>query len=430
MTNQYNKRLYISGMHCTACEINIGRALKEIDGVKHVKINHRTGIVDLDFTGASFPKDKVAASLRDLGYDLSDTPAKQRRATKEQWLYAGLIVLGLYLVYKYLAWIGIFNLLNISIKDISFGAAFLVGIVASLSTCLMVVGAVVMSFGTKYQSKQSHILFQVARLITFFILGGVLGLLGSWFDFSGSFYAWVTIFIAIILIWLALNTLGFLPAFGFRAPGWAMAIWDRLQKSGHRAMPLILGAFTFFLPCGFTQSMQVLALASGSFMSGALIMLFFALGTAPVLFTLGFASSRLQNRRSVVFSKAMGLLILLFGFYTLSSGLAIFGFNFGFWGTRNIGVTSQEQNIQIINMKVGLSGYEPNIFYLKKDIPVRWVIDGQAASGCTSELIVPALDIAQNVQDQQSVIEFTPTETGKIAFSCGMGMARGQFIVE
>lgn len=423
-------RLYISGMHCTACEINIGRAFKGIEGVKNIKINHRSGIVDFDFTGAGFPKDKIAASLRDLGYDLSDTPVKKQRATKEQWLYAVLIVLGLYLVYKYLDWIGVLDLINISSSEINFGAAFLIGIVASLSTCLMVVGAVVISFGTKYQSKRSHILFHAGRLVAFFALGGLLGLLGSWFNFSGSFYGWFTILVALILVWLALNTLGFLPAFGIRLPHRTTAVWHNLQNSSHAAMPLILGAFTFFLPCGFTQSMQVLALASGSFLAGALIMLFFALGTAPILFTLGFASSRLQNRRSLVFSKAMGMLILLFGFYTLSSGLAIFGINFGFVGSKNVGAVSQQDEFQVIEMAVGPSSYSPNAFYLKKDVPVRWMIDASRATGCTSSLIVPSLDISQNLKRGENIIEFTPTESGKIAFSCGMGMARGQFIVE
>ncbi len=30
-------------------------------------------------------------------------------------------------------------------------------------------------------------------------------------------------------------------------------------------MPIIVGVGTFFLPCGFTQSMQIAALSSGSF---------------------------------------------------------------------------------------------------------------------------------------------------------------------
>ncbi|NCP77121.1 sulfite exporter TauE/SafE family protein [bacterium] len=41
------------------------------------------------------------------------------------------------------------------------------------------------------------------------------------------------------------------------------------------------GALTFFLPCGFTLAMQAYAITTGSFITGALTMMAFALGTAP-----------------------------------------------------------------------------------------------------------------------------------------------------
>ncbi|MBP6911491.1 sulfite exporter TauE/SafE family protein [Patescibacteria group bacterium] len=47
-----------------------------------------------------------------------------------------------------------------------------------------------------------------------------------------------------------------------------------------------MGIGTFFLPCGFTQSMQVYTLSTGSFLAGGLTMLSFALGTLPMLLLL------------------------------------------------------------------------------------------------------------------------------------------------
>lgn len=83
-------------------------------------------------------------------------------------------------------------------------------------------------------------------------------------------------------------------------------------------MPILIGAGTFFLPCGFTQSMQIASLSSGSFMGGVLIMLFFALGTFPVLALLSFGSvSFAQSHHAPLFMKSIGIVVIGFGLLTL-----------------------------------------------------------------------------------------------------------------
>lgn len=70
------------------------------------------------------------------------------------------------------------------------------------------------------------------------------------------------------------------------------SIFAFFRRIEHKTFtPLIVGFATFFLPCGFTQSMQVAALSSGSFASGLAIMLAFALGTLPMLALLSFGSA-------------------------------------------------------------------------------------------------------------------------------------------
>ena len=56
----------------------------------------------------------------------------------------------------------------------------------------------------------------------------------------------------------------------------------------HTFTPALVGGATFFLPCGFTQAMQLYAVSTGSPVSGALTMFFFALGTLPALGLLEF----------------------------------------------------------------------------------------------------------------------------------------------
>ena len=89
-------------------------------------------------------------------------------------------------------------------------------------------------------------------------------------------------------------------------------IFQILKKIEHKTFtPIIIGIGTFFLPCGFTQSMQIAALSSGSFLTGGLIMLSFALGTFPILALLSFGTNSFsQSSYAPLFFKSAGVIVL------------------------------------------------------------------------------------------------------------------------
>jgi len=258
-------------------------------------------------------------------------------------------------------------------------------------------------------------------------------MLGSWFNVSGVFMSWFTVFIALVLLWMALNILGFVPSMttlGIRMPKRSMGAWKKLQTSEHALAPVVLGGFTFFLPCGFTQSMQLFAMSSGDFMTGGLTLFIFALGTSPVLLGLGVATTKFKNMETVVIQKAIGFVVLFFAFYTMASALAIQGINIDFLAKKEVGQVVNTANAQVINMAIDNRGYNPNSFKLKKGVPVKWIIDGTKASGCTNSIIAPDLGIDEDIRPGENIIEFTPSKAGTFGFSCWMGMVRGKFIVE
>ncbi len=442
--NQVNKKkIYIDGMTCVSCETVISDELNGIEEIEEVVVCHKRKIAEFSFKDKEPEFDKISEKLKKLGYQISLAPFKNKRAGKanaKQWLYSILIVAGLYLLYRLFSNLGVLSWLNIDASNITYSIAFLIGIVASLSSCLVVVGAVVISFAAKYQTKgnfyqaniKSHLFFHFGRLVTFFVLGGLLGFIGSWINFSGVFIGWFTIFIAIILVWLGLNILGILPSLstiGIRLPKKMMSVWGKLKESEHALAPVILGSFTFFLPCGFTQSMQLFAVSSGSFWIGAITMFLFALGTAPVLIGLGITTTRFKNLKAVVFKKVIGFVVILFSLYTMSSGFVLAGINIDLLNKKDMGATTVNDNTQVIKMNVSYNGFSPNVFKIYKDKPVKWIIDGQQVSGCTNEIISPALGIKQKIYPGENIIEFTPTKTGTFGFSCWMGMVRGQFII-
>jgi len=213
----------------------------------------------------------------------------------------------------------------------------------------------------------------------------------------------------------------------------------RLEESQHQAAPFLLGAITFFLPCGFTQSMQVLALVSGSFSRGALSLFLFALGTMPVLLVLGIAATWARDKKFGVFQKVAGILILVFAIFTFKSALALKGVKNSVISNiasidraaeKDNSDVSSNQNEQKIEMSVTSRGFKPSTLKIKKGVPVKWIVKGVQVSGCTNKIIIPILGIAKNINSGENIISFTPTGTREIPFSCGMGMVRGKFLVE
>jgi hypothetical protein len=193
---------------------------------------------------------------------------------------------------------------------------------------------------------------------------------------------------------------------------------------------VFIGALTFFLPCGFTQAMQVYAISSGNFVSGAIIMGLFALGTAPGLLSIGGLTSTLRGSIAKRFFKIAGIVVILFAFSNLSNSLTLAGVSVG---GENVSIKNESIELvngqQVVRMQQKNNGYFPNSFIIKQGIPVRWVITSDGPYSCAASILMRKFGISKNLTQGENVIGFTPTELGAIPFSCGMGMYTGVFYV-
>jgi len=212
-----------------------------------------------------------------------------------------------------------------------------------------------------------------------------------------------------------------------------------------RYMPFLMGAFTFFLPCGFTITAQGLALISGSAIQGGLIMLLFALGTLPMLLFIGLSSVKFSQKPHLSnrFLKVAGILVLFFALYNINFQLNVLGIS----SLSDLGINSSQSSIsaknnssqneeglppivdgkQILKMDASSSGYSPNYFKVRAGVPVRWEITDTGTSGCTNAVISKNLFDGEIplTPGQTSIKEFTPAQPGKYKFSCWMGMISG-----
>ena len=172
-------------------------------------------------------------------------------------------------------------------------------------------------------------MFHAGRIVSFFLLGGVIGAVGTAFTLSTSATFILGLVIGVVMLVLGLNLLDVFP--------WAKKLQLSMPKSiakrahgvsklNHTLTPILVGVATFFLPCGFTQSMQLYTLTTGSFSEGGLTMLSYALGTFPVLALISFSSFSIQSSsKAGIFFKTAGLVVIMFALFNILNSLVVVG---------------------------------------------------------------------------------------------------------
>lgn len=322
--------LHVSGTHCNSCKILIEDILNEQIGIERAEVNLREKTVSLT-TNLGDSQHKLAEMLtkkvKHNGYSFSvEKKMKEKKNNGVIWqaLPIGLVFLALFFVLQKS------GILNFGIGGTATPVTnFVIGLAASVSSCLAVVGGLVLSLSaTVARDTISDIkpmfLFHGGRLLGFALLGGVLGAAGGAIGINLTFGAVLGLIASLVMIVLGLNLVGvFEKSFITLPPG----VFNFFRRVEHETLaPFLLGVGTFFLPCGFTQTMQIAALLSGSFVSGMLIMLAFAIGTLPMLALLSFgAASFAHSKHAPLFFKSAGIVVIGLGIFALLAGLTGLG---------------------------------------------------------------------------------------------------------
>lgn len=309
-------------MHCPSCEIYIEKELKNIPEIKAIKSNHIEQSVTFESEITEHTViDRINPMIKGNGY-FAQTDAPKKSVNIRELAFSFLIALGIFLLFIVLQKARI--LPEVTMKQNTLGMAFTLGLTASISSCMVVVGGLILSFSATYKKVSSLIYFHFARIISFFLLGGILGLVGQIFTLGTSFNFITGIILFVVMTLMGMNLLEIFPIFKkiqIKLPKTLVG-----EKITNVSSPVLLGILTFFLPCGFTQSMQIVAMTTANFKDAALIMLTFSLGTFPVLALLSFGVKSIRDRfKSALFLKTVGFLILMFAIYNLVSLLISVG---------------------------------------------------------------------------------------------------------
>ncbi|MDO6353926.1 sulfite exporter TauE/SafE family protein [Caloramator sp. CAR-1] len=407
----------VNDMTCSSCERKIENEIRKLDGITFVKASYKMGDVTVEFDDSLCNLEKVKIAIKKAGYSVEVDNV-------EKILELVVLILIMVLLYRLS---NMFNITSALEGEVTYLILFIIGIFTSLH-CVGMCGGIMLSqtFNFQGNSKFSRftpaILYNLGRVISYTILGGIIGAVGSIFSLSPYAKAFIMALAGIFMIIMGLNFFGIKFLRGILSPVHIKGI-----KGGKT--PFIVGLLNGFMPCGPLQAMQLYALSTGSFIKGALSMFVFSLGTIPIMLTLGIISSLINKNSSQKMFKYSGIFVMVLGFIMLSRSFALAGININplkYTAPNTKASVSQfENDVQVIRMDATYSGYNPNVFIVQKGIPVKFIINGKELTSCNNAIVIPSLGIERELTKGENIIEFTPQEEGDIVFSCWMGMLNG-----
>jgi sulfite exporter TauE/SafE len=300
---------------------------------------------------------------------------------------------------------------------------------------------------TRSSSALPILLFLIAKLVAYTLLGALLGWLGSYLTLSPITRAVLMIAIGIFMIGNALRMFNVHPIFRYfsvEPPKFITRYIRRTAKGTDTFTPVFLGALTVFIPCGVTQAMMATALGTGSVAMGAALMFAFILGTSPVFFVIAYLTTELGARLEKFFMRFVAVVVLILGFVTLNGGLNVLGSPFSFQNlTRNL-ISSKSDSVPVadspqttaskgeISLAVNNNGYFPRSLSAPADTAVTLSLVTNQTYSCARDFVIPALNIYQLLPDtgtMQVSIPAQPKGT-TIFFTCSMGMYTGQIVFQ
>ena len=451
-----NHKLKIHWMHCISCEVLLEQNLKELDWVEVISVNHKNWDVVIKIKD-EWKISEIEEVINKMNYTIEWKPNSWENSNSNKSKDYIEIILSFIIISGLVYFFNKLNLLDklpITTSNAWILVALLLWIVASVSTCLALLWWLVISFWstisetenekTLWEKARPHIYFNLWRIIWFSILWWILWFIWKKLIMSPSINWIMTMIIAVIMFYIWLQILNFVPSITklwFHLPKAFTRNIQNLSKSNHWLIPVIIWVLTFFIPCWFTQSMQLASVESWSMIIWALTMWAFALWTAPVLFSLWFWSSYIQKSNFGLLKKIIWVLIIFFALFSFTNG-------FKLWvdfmpnstelssdiSSNGQGFDFQNENAQTINFTHNWRSLEPYSVLLKHWTKYKLEIMPQAnGQWCMFSMLIPWLDrtVKDVVKGKKIIYEISPVKSWVYPIVCGaMWMDHGKLIIE
>lgn len=453
--NIKNEKLYVGGMVCNSCEKIIEKKLRKLAGVKYAKADYQKSQLLIKYDAELCDKEKINNVLNKYGYSINSKKASDKKT--ELFSIIGIIAAA-FLILKLGQNSGNFNISDNLDGNVGFIALFIIGLLSSLH-CVGMCGGIMMSQsitidrGSKIENLKPSLKYNIGRLISYIVLGGIVGGIGQVISLSLGGQAIIAFTAGAFMVIMGLNMYGFkgLRMYGFKILkkfNIKMSLgkcsgkfniklpFGKCSKKNKFNTPFIVGLLNGFMPCGPLQTMQLYALASGSILKGAMSMFFFALGTIPLMMIFGLIANSLSQKNSSRLVKISGLIVIVLGLSMASRGLTLLGVNTPDIGDSTSPVTSSTNKEikgskaeivdgkQIVRLSANAYGYTPKEIYIQKNMPTELIIEGDRITSCNNEIIIPSMNVRKKLSRGTNTITIT-AEDNNINYSCWMGMKRG-----
>jgi Uncharacterized conserved protein len=436
--------LTVGGMSCSGCELRIEEKLKSLPGVVEVSASFSKGKVRVLYNDEKINNTTICKAISELGYTVKEDEKTQRELSGSKdntsFLFGTVLVLAaLYVIIQHTVGFGFINFIPQINQNMSYGILFVVGLFTSIH-CLAMCGGINLSQCVAYQSGETEpsakkrltpsLLYNLGRVISYTVIGGIVGAIGSVVSFSGTAKAVVTVLSGVFMLVMGLNMLHVFPwlqKINIRMPKF---IGKKLYSGKSKRGPFYVGLLNGLMPCGPLQAMQLYALGTGSFFAGAFSMLMFSLGTVPLMFAFGAVSTLLSSKFTHKMMQVSAVLVMMLGVLMTGRGLTLSGVQIGTTAQAAVQNTAKVTgSVQEVTSSFENGYYVP--IAVKKGIPVKWTIKVKESdlNGCNNPVTIPKYGIQKKLVPGDNVIEFTPEDTGTITYTCWMGMIRSTITV-
>lgn len=438
-------RLRIGGMTCVGCERRIERALLRTRGVTAANVSYSTSVAEIAYVPQRVSQAHIKAVIEEAGYSMLYGSTEHAQSANR---IVGLLLI-IVALYVLLSHFGVPNLLapsRLAETNMRFGMMFVIGLITSVH-CVAMCGGINLSqcipqnkpraSTSRISALRPTLLYNLGRVISYTIVGFIVGGLGSVITFSSAAQGLLKLTAGVFMVIMGVNMLGTFP--------WLRKLTPRMPRVFSRGInaetsqnnsPLIVGLLNGLMPCGPLQAMQIYALSTGNPVAGALSMLLFSLGTVPLMFGLGALSSVLSKRFTHKVMTGGAVLVVVLGLSMLSQGWILSGVTLPplLPGSANAsqGTSTQAEitaGVQLVTSTLE-SGRYPAIT-VQAGMPVKWTIEAPKGSinGCNNAINIPEYDIEYKFKEGENVIAFIPDKAGQFRYSCWMGMIRGTITV-
>jgi uncharacterized protein len=339
-----------------------------------------------------------------------------------------------------------------------FISMFAVGLATSVH-CISMCGPMVVTYAVKSEDGDSwqkkvlpNLAYQAAKLTSYVLVGFLLGAIGSAFNLDGV-RPWIMAVAGVFMIILGLGMTGKAPWAARLTPRPPRALITALSKLRRKATsdadagessiatPIAFGLLTGLMPCAPLQAAELAAASTGNPFYGALTMLAFGLGTMPLLFAFGTASSMIPVdwKRRMTFVLAFVVMGLGLVFLNRTAMLVGFPVNSNTIKTAVLGAPAASTDT---NYKTGADGvvevplsitntqYQPAALSIPADKPVRLVVTRNEDVACSNQIVFPQLGVTKDLLGNGvTTVDLPATKAGTYSMTCGMGMMSGQLVV-